>query len=151
MKNLRSMLVLASAAALALACTERATTNSPVTPPPSRARLALSDSSAAVGASVDVFAQSGLEAPAVVGSFTARISYDTSSLRLDRELPIDDGFMRVSNAGPGLIRIAGAATNGFTAGQLAAYRFIVLRANGTAALQVVVDEMHTVDRATVQP
>ena len=135
----------------AAACTEQASTASPVVQRVQPARLVLTDSSAAVGASVDVFADAVLPANGVVGSFTARIRFDSTSLRFDGELPLDDGAMRASNASPGMLRVAGAAQAGFANGRLAAYRFVVLRANGARTLALTMDELHTVERAAVQP
>lgn len=141
----------AGALALLAACGE---TSSTVPAAPQRADIAslvLSDSAAVIGASVDVYAQASVPSPGVVGSFTMRVRFDTTMLRLDRELALDDGAMRAINAGAGLVRIAGVSERGFEGGRLAALRFIVLRANGAQALQLVVDEMHTVARAEVKP
>ncbi len=136
---------------VAAACTEQASTASPVVQRVQPARLVLSDSSAAVGAYVDAFADAVLPAPGLVGSFTARIRFDSTSLRFDGELPLDDGAMRASNASSGMLRVAGVAQAGFRGGRLAAYRFIVLRANGARTLELTMDELHTVERAVVQP
>ena len=133
------------------ACTERPATVPAVPQRAEAAHLVLSDSAARVGATMDVFAQASATSPAAVGSFTMRIRFDTTFLRLEGELPLDDGAMRASNASAGQVRIAGAAQQGFAGGRLAALRFTVLRANAAQALQLVVDEMHTVERAAVTP
>lgn len=145
--TMRRALLSSAVATLLLACTEQASTVTPaITQRAELARLVLSDSSAAVGRSVDVYAQVALPAPAVVGSFTARIRYDTTALRLEQELPLDDGALRATNAIAGVVRVAGASGSGFTSGRLAAYRFTVLRVNGALGLDLTMDEMHTMQR-----
>jgi hypothetical protein len=146
----RRLALLAAAAALA-ACTEQAATVPAVPRRAELAHLVLSDSGASAGATVDVFAHATAASPVAVGSFTMRIRYDTTYLRLESELPLDDGAMRASNASAGSVRIAGVSQAGFAGGRLAALRFTVLRANAAQALQLVVDEMHTVERAEVKP
>jgi Cohesin domain len=128
-------------------CTEQASTKAPGTPEPTMdANLVLSNSAPAVGSTVDVFAQIGTATPGLVGSFTARIRYDSTYLRYQAEIPIADQTMRATNATSGLVRFAGAATTGVTSGRLAGYRFVVLRADAMRTLQLVVDELHTVAR-----
>ncbi|MEO8623573.1 MAG: hypothetical protein ABI625_21020 [bacterium] len=128
-------------------CAEQASTKAPGTPEPTMdASLVLSNSSPAVGSSVDVYAQIGTATAGIVGSFTARIRYDSTSLRYEAEIPIADQTMRATNATGGLVRFAGAATAGVPSGRLAGYRFVVLRADAVRTLQLTVDELHTVAR-----
>jgi hypothetical protein len=129
-------------------CTEPGASK-PVTMPEKtmEARLILSDSAPAAGRTVDVFAQITVATPELVGSYTARIRYDTTALRYDQEIAIGDDALRATNASSGLLRFAGAAPKGLAGGRLAGYRFLVLRPNGAQSLQLVIDEMHTVARA----
>ncbi|MEP7001961.1 MAG: hypothetical protein ABI969_15850 [bacterium] len=132
----------------AVGCTEQASTKAPGTPEPTMdASLVLSDSSPVVGNSVDVFAQIGTATAGLVGSYTARIRYDSTSLRYQAEIPIADQTMRATNATSGLVRFAGAATVGVPSGRLAGYRFVVLRTDAVRTLQLTVDELHTVARS----
>lgn len=135
---------------MVMACTEQATTKAPGTPEPTMdASLSVSNASPEPGSTVDVFAQIGMATPAggLVGSFTARIRYDSTALRYQEEIPIADGTMRATNAASGLVRFAGAAMAGVPAGRLAGYRFLVLRSGALRTMQLVVDEIHTVTRA----
>jgi hypothetical protein len=128
-------------------CTEPVASKPVVTPEKTmEARLVLSDSAVAVGRTVDVFAQITASTPEMVGSYTARIRYDTTALRYEQEIAVGGDALRATNATSGLLRFAGAAPRGLTGGRLAGYRFLVLRANATQGLQLVIDEMHTVAR-----
>jgi hypothetical protein len=130
------------------ACTEPVASKPIATPDKTmEAQLILSDSAPAAGGTVDVFAQITAATPEIVGSYTARIRYDTTALRYQQELVIGDDALRATNATSGLLRFAGAAPKGLPSGRLAGYRFLVLRANATQSLQLVVEEMHTVSRA----
>lgn len=132
-------------------CMEQTSTKAPDTPEPTMdASLVLSTSAPATGTTVDVFAQIG-PAAALVGSYTARLRYDTTYLRYQTEIPIADQALRATNATSGLVRFAGAAPAGVTSGRLAGYRFLVLRPNAVRTLQLVVDEIHTVARADAAP
>lgn len=129
-------------------CTEPVASKPVVTPgKTTEAQLILSDSAPAMGRTVDVFAQVTAVAPDLVGSYTARIRYDTTALRYEQELVIGDDALRATNATTGLLRFAGAAPKGLPTGRLAGYRFLVLRPNATQSLQLVVEEMHMVSRA----
>jgi hypothetical protein len=110
------------------------------------AALVLSDSAPPVDGTLLVSVQAKSN-QGVVGSYTARISYDPAGLRFDGEIPLDDKGLRASNPSTGLVRFAGAAAAGFTDGRLASYKFTVLRANSTKGLTLVVDEMHMISRA----
>jgi hypothetical protein len=128
-------------------CTEPVASKAVVTPQKTmEARLILSDSAVATGRTVDVFAQITASTPEMVGSYTARIRYDTTALRYEQEIAIGDDALRATNASSGLLRFAGAAPKGLPGGRLAGYRFLVLRPNATQSLQLVIDEMHTVAR-----
>jgi hypothetical protein len=142
------ILALVGAVSLALsACTEPVASKPVATPEKTtEAQLILSDSAPAAGRTVDVFAQITAATPEIVGSYTARLRYDTTALRYQHELVIADDALRATNATSGLLRFAGAAPKGLPSGRLAGYRFLVLRANAMQSLQLVVDEMHTVSR-----
>lgn len=128
-------------------CTEPVASKPVVTPEKTmEARLILSDSAVAAGRTVDVFAQVTAATAELVGSYTARIRYDTTALRYEQEIAIGDDALRATNATSGLLRFAGAAPKGLAGGRLAGYRFFVLRPNATQSLQLVIDEMHTVAR-----
>jgi hypothetical protein len=128
-----------------LACSENRSTllGNPV--PAVEAALVLSDSTPPVSGALLVSVQANSN-QGTVGSYTARISYDPATLRYDGEVPIEDKGLRATNAASGLVRFAGAAATGFTDGRLASYRFVVLRANSTRTLSLVVDEMHMISR-----
>lgn len=128
-------------------CTEPVASKPVVTPERTmEAQLVLSDSAPTAGRTVDVFAQITVATPEIVGSYTARIRYDTTALRYEQEITIADDALRATNATGGLLRFAGAAPKGLPSGRLAGYRFLVLRPNAIQSLQLVVEEMHTVAR-----
>ncbi|MEO8337595.1 MAG: hypothetical protein ABI664_21645 [bacterium] len=143
------IVALVGAATLVLyGCTEPVASKSSTTPEKiAEAQLILSDSAPVAGRTVDVFAQVTAATPDVVGSYTARIRYDTTALRYEQELTIADDALRATNATSGQLRFAGAAPKGLPSGRLAGYRFLVLRPNATQSLQLVVEELHTVARA----
>ena len=143
----RRAALLGGAFLAAAACTEPSIPGAASAPDPMlEAGLVLSDSAPAVGATVEVFARVRSTAQAPVGSFTARIRYDTTALRFDREIAVADAATRISNPTMGLVRFAGTATSGLPDGQLGGYRFVVLQQGGTRTLQLVIDELHTVAR-----
>ncbi|MEP6989691.1 MAG: cohesin domain-containing protein [bacterium] len=151
MTNAAVLRIAAGAGAFLIAlasCTELASTKAPdVTAPTLDAALVLSSTAPAPGSTVDVMAQIGPSTRALVGSYTARIRYDSTALRFQEELSIADGTTRATNATSGLVRFAGAAPAGIATGRLAGFRFLVLRADAVRSLQLVVDELHTVSRA----
>lgn len=143
----RAAALFGGALLVAAACTEPAVSKMATAPDPTLAAgLVLSDSAPSVGSSVEVYARVESAAPSVVGSFTARIRYDTTALRFLEEIAASDGGTRATNATAGLVRFAGAATSGMPGGHLGGYRFLVLRPQAVRTLQLVVDEIHTVAR-----
>jgi uncharacterized membrane protein len=132
--------------ALCFACTEpqHADRSKPTPLPALDARIDLSDSLAAPGDEVVVTVRI-VGAP--LASATARLLYDTTGVQLVREEAIDDGATRVMNPQPGVVRFASVAPNGFTDGRVYAWRFSVRRTAAIRALQLVVDEAHTISRA----
>jgi hypothetical protein len=144
-------LIAACIAALG-ACTEPIRkTNATQPEPVAEARLVLSDSSARPSANLTVLVHvRGVSAPDV-GSFTARITYDTLALRFIGDSSITDDATRVSNPQPGLIRLAGVSTGGFANGTLYAARFAVVGGAPANSLHLTMDELHTVAHVNVTP
>jgi hypothetical protein len=117
--------------------------------PAVEAVLVVSDPSPPVGSPLVVSVQTNSN-QGIVGSYTARITYDSTALRFDGEIPISDKGMRAVNPTGGLVRFAGAAADGFPDGRLASYRFVALQPNGTKTLSLVVDELHMITRVDVK-
>lgn len=138
--------VLVTAAVFSVACSESYRSTVAQNPVPAvEAALVVSDSAPAVGAALLVSVRA-IAKQGVVASYTAKINYDPAALRFDGELAANDNALRANNASAGVVRIAGAAATGFTNGQLASYRFVVLSPNSVRTLSIVVDEMHMLDR-----
>jgi hypothetical protein len=117
--------------------------------PAVEAVLVVSDPSPPVGGPLVVSVQTNSN-QGIVGSYTARIKYDSTALRFDGEIPIGDKAMRAVNPTGGLVRFAGAAADGFADGRLATYRFVALRSNSAKTLSLVVDELHMITRVDVK-
>lgn len=71
---------------------------------------------------VRVRARTGIDA-GMVGSFSLRIAFDARVTRFLAVLPLEGG-LRVHNAQPGVVRVAGAAAEGFATSDLFAARFL---------------------------
>jgi hypothetical protein len=112
-----------------------------------QAQLVFSNPDPAPGEAVVVLVRilSGAEVHGI-GSFTARISYDSTRLHLEGEAQLGDSAMRVLNPVTGEARIAGIATGGFSDGRLVALRFTALATQATKDMHVTFDELHAVDR-----
>jgi len=136
---------LVAATLLSVACSEYQSTVVQNPQPAVEAALVVSDAAPPVGATLIVSVQA-IAKQGVVGSFTARISYDPRALRFDGEIPISDNGLRASNPTSGLVRFAGASATGFTDGRLGSYSFTVLQPNSARTLSLVVNEMHMIDR-----
>ena len=129
------------------ACTEPVVSGTLAPPSPSMsATLVLSDSLAAVGATVSVVAQVHGSTSMEIGSYSMRIGFDSTALRYEGEVALADEALRAINPQAGVLRLAGAGPRGFSEGRLAGVRFIVLRAGGLRTLRLSVDEMHTITR-----
>jgi hypothetical protein len=113
--------------------------------PAVEAVLVLSNPAPSVGDVIVVSVQANSN-QGTVGSYTARINYDSTALRFDGEIAISDKGLRAVNQTPGLVRLAGAATGGFVDGHLASYRFVAVAPNSARTLSLVVDEMHMITR-----
>jgi hypothetical protein len=138
--------VLASAA-----CTEPNRGGAASAPPAPRleAYLLLSDSTARDSSAIDVTVQLRGTAYNAVGSFTARISFDSTGLRYLGEEGLTDQATRMANPQPGLLRIAGIAPEGFGNGRLFVARFEVMRPSAVSSLRLVIDEIHSKSREDV--
>lgn len=148
----RARIAMMLAMVFAAACTEPMTTRVQTPPEPAlHARLELSDSLAAVGSEVRVALRIGGTSAATVGSFTARLAYDSTGLRYVDETAIADSATRAINPQPGLLRLAGIAPQGFGARRLYEVRFAVLRGGALASLRLTMDELHTTTHADVLP
>jgi hypothetical protein len=148
-RHLMGALVALAATAFTQACTEPVQSRPPKTPVdgPLEVRLEPADASAGVGAVVRVALMLRGTSARDVASFTARVAYDSTRLRFVDEVTLEDGAMRVMNPQPGLLRLAGIATAGFSDGQLSVVRFSVLRPGGLTSLRLTVDELHTTNHA----
>ena len=88
-----------------------------------------------------------------IGSYTARLSYDTLMLRYAGELTTTDGAVRAINPTPGLVRTAGYAIDGISGEQLFGV-LLQTRQGGTAALrgvQVQFTELHSATHEDLRP
>ena len=89
-----------------------------------------------------------------VGSMTASIDYDTTTLRFVRDVTPSDGALRAVHDDRGRLRVAVATASGLPMGDVALLRFSVRTANGleaklgTLALQVV--ELHDIGARDVK-
>jgi hypothetical protein len=142
----RTAVALAACALAGVACSE--TYRSSVVEnaaPTVEAVLVVSNATPSIGDVIVVSVQANSN-QGIVGSYTARINFDPTALRYDGEVPITDKGLRAVNPTPGLVRLAGAASAGFSDGRLASYRFVALTTNATKALSLAVDEMHMISR-----
>jgi cohesin domain-containing protein len=113
--------------------------------PTIEAVLIVSDLTPPVGGSLVVSVQA-IATTGTIGSYTARINYDSTALRFDAEAQMNDQALRATNPAPGRLRFAGASSTGFKDGRLASYKFVVLRANAAKTLSLRIDEIHMVTR-----
>jgi hypothetical protein len=137
-----SLLGIAIAVAGVAACTEPRAAAVSVPTPSLEARVEVSDSAPRAGESLFVRLRLNGPTAAKIVSFTGRLTYDSTSLRYISETAIADGGTRVSNPTAGLIRSAAVNANGFAAGLLAEYRFVVVRPQAVAQLLLGIDELH---------
>jgi hypothetical protein len=145
------MAALCGAMLAAAACTEpnRGGTASPLPAPKLEAYLLLSDSTVRDSSAIAVTVQLRGTAHGAVGSFTARISFDSTGLRYLGEEGLTDQATRMANPQPGLLRIAGIAPEGFGDGRLFVARFGVVRPSAVSSLRLVIDEIHSKSREDV--
>jgi len=133
-------------ALLGVGCSESYRSSIVQNPAPTiEAVLIVSDLAPSIGGSLVVSVQA-IATGGTVGSYTARIDYDSTALRFDGEAQMSDQALRATNPVPGRLRFAGASTTGFSDGRLASYKFVVLRADAARTLSLGVDEIHMVTR-----
>lgn len=111
--------------------------------------LSISDSSTP-GVIVVTLGVRGDRALGKIGSFTARISYDSTALTFLGETALADGGLRAVNPTSGLIRVAGAAASGMDGSTLIALRFSVTDRAALARARVDIEELHEVNRADLR-
>ena len=138
-------------ALVAVGCSESYRSTIVQTPTPSiEAVLIVSDLTPPVGGSLVVSVRA-IATGGTVGSYTARINYDSTALRFDGETQMNDQALRATNPTPGRLRLAGAAATGFIDGRLASYKFVVLRADAAKTLSLGLDVIHMVTRIDAKP
>ena len=133
------------------ACTEPAMRDAAPAPVQPALELLFSHASATPGSTLSVTVHLRDAGAVHIASYTARVSYDTTSLAFVGEGASDDGAMRASNAVKGQVRLAGALEHGFADGVLTTLRFLVRGGDPDAALRVSVDELHSVAHASLLP
>lgn len=147
MKRFVQRLTMGLAFAAASACDDRLMLQPPTPdvtlPRPANARLVLSDSGATAGQQVTLTAFASAQGGERIGSYTARLLYDTLLLRAHDVEEVNDGALRVANPIRGEYRLAGAAANGLTDGLLFRVRFTVLHPKGLRQIGLVLDELHS--------
>ena len=130
--------------ALAIACTDRPRVTAPAAAPPAASGMSLSVDDMVAGRSTAIRGvfrrQGGMRS---VGSFTFRISYDTTKLSFDRDASTGAG-MRLMNARDGVLSIAGASTEGFASDTLFVARFRVQGLGAGPSISLDIGEMHSV-------
>jgi hypothetical protein len=133
-------------ALLVVGCSESYRSSIVQNPAPTiEAVLIVSDLTPSIGGSLVVSVQA-IATGGTVGSYTARINYDSTALRFDGEAQMNDQALRATNPIPGMLRFAGASTTGFRDGRLVSYKFVVLRADAARTLSLGIDEIHMVTR-----
>lgn len=147
MQRFLQRLTMCLALAAASACDDQLMLQPPTPdvtlPRPANARLILSDSGATAGEQVTLSAFVSAQGGDRIGSYTARLLYDTLLLRAHDVEEVNDGALRVANPVRGEYRLAGAAANGLNDGLLFRVRFTVLHPKGLRQIGLVLDELHT--------
>ncbi|MCC6316590.1 MAG: hypothetical protein IT361_02775 [Gemmatimonadaceae bacterium] len=132
--------------ALIVACDDRVTVAppQPLAPPvPANARLVLSDSTARVGDVVTVTAYAALPEGGAIGSFTARMLYDSLQLDVMEAEEPGDGALRAVNPVTGAWRLAGASDRGLREGLLFRVKARVKDPRGLRRIALAIDELHS--------
>jgi predicted small lipoprotein YifL len=153
--SFRSLLVIASVALVAgcdrrepLARPDTAVAPVPVEHAPRTAYLSVSDVAPESGATIVVAANISLGDSLSIGSFRVRLLYDSGSLAYVDEVPAP-GMLRVVNARPNEIIIAGASSSGAAIDdRLFTLRFRVNDAAGVQTLMLRIDELNDANYAT---
>lgn len=84
-----------------------------------------------------------------IGSYTARIAFDTAGLELVREEPAIGDAVQVVNPLAGEVRAAGISEAGFSEGRLLTLRFRARRDGAIEGATLTLTEVHAIDRADV--
>lgn len=128
------------------ACSDDRTVSPPLPPPPpisANAWIMLSDTNAKAGSEVLVSAFAKSDGGRSIGSFTARLLYDTLMLRVMEADSVRDDALRAVNPVPGEYRVAGASFQGIPDGLLFRVRARVVDARSLKRIGLVIDEMHS--------
>ncbi len=138
----------ATAAALALACTEPMRGRPAAAASATSLRLVVNPSRAPGDDTVRVSLMAFGFGVHPVASYTVRVGFDTLALRFVGEVETNAAATRASNAQSGLLRAAGIALQGFADGQLAMFAFVP-RSGSTLlpAITLDVQELHRIDRS----
>lgn len=116
------------------------------------ARLVLSSLSVRggdeVSATVEVHTTADVKA---IGSFTARIAFDSTVLELIGEEPASGDVVQVVNPMNGEARAAGISASGFSEAGLLRLRFRARRNGAIEQTFVTLTELHAIDRSDVLP
>lgn len=141
----RLLLLPVSLLALGACYDDRSISPPPPAPPPvpANAQLIVSDTNAKAGAEVLVSAYAKSEDGGSIGSFTARLLYDTLQLRVIEADSVNDDAMRAVNPLPGAYRIAGASARGISNGLLFRVRARVIDPRALRRIGLVIDELHS--------
>jgi hypothetical protein len=141
--------IVAVAAVAAIACDdERAETpTAPVGVGPNEisAYIAASNASPSTGdrVTISIRARRG-SAVGPIGSFTLRLDYDATRLRFVESARSARGMVLANGAVAGIVRGAGASSDGFTDDELLTSTFDVLGADALASLRLDVTELNSV-------
>jgi hypothetical protein len=103
----------------------------------------LSDTSVKAGAEVLVSAFAESDGGRLIGSFTARLLYDTLMLHVIQADSVRDDVLRAVNPVPGAYRVAGASFKGIPDGLLFRVRARVVDPRALKRIGLVLDEMHS--------
>ncbi|MGQ0648665.1 MAG: hypothetical protein ACT4P7_13965 [Gemmatimonadaceae bacterium] len=138
--------VAALATIMLAACDDRVSVEPPrpVPPPvPANAWIVLSDSGARAGSEISISAFATIPEGGAIGSFSARLLYDTLQLRVGLPDELPDGAVRAVNPIEGAHRIAGASARGLGNGLLFRVRARVIDPRGLRRIALAIDELHS--------
>ena len=109
------------------------------------AYLAVSNANPGVGSSVTVWVKARRgSAVKPIGSYTIRLSYDSTRLHFVEAAQSAHGMVMANPAKAGVVLAAGASAEGFADDQLLAATFSVLGANALTSLALSVTELNSV-------
>jgi hypothetical protein len=142
---MRQVLLVAALAALC-SCDDSTPTQRVQDDETASAQLVLSDDQVEAGQRLVVLVRVTAGAgKGPVATFTARLRYDASQLRLAGEHQLDRGATVVLNGNDdGVVRVAGFRSDGFSSGDLVAIAFVALSDHAVGTLELAFDELHAV-------